>query len=104
MWHQVELVTGRLHFGRVKSGSPSVHPLQRDEMRALRRLQREQEASPHVFTSERGGPLTPKSFHTLFACIGQRAKMPFPIHPHMLRHACGYELIRSRCGEGMGPG
>ena len=23
---------------------------------------------------------------------GQAAKMPFPIHPHMLRHACGYKL------------
>ena len=28
--------------------------------------------------------MTPKSFHTLFARIGERAKMPFPIHPHML--------------------
>ena len=95
MWHQVELVTGRLHVRQVKSGSPSVHPLQRDEMRALRRLQREQEASPHVFSSERDGPLTPKSFHTLFARIGFRAKMPFPVHPHMLRHACGYALANA---------
>jgi hypothetical protein len=23
---------------------------------------------------------------------GKAAKMPFPIHPHMLRHACGYKL------------
>jgi integrase len=94
-WHQVELATGRLHVRRVKSGSPSVHPLQGDEMRALRRLQREQEASSHVFSSERGGPLTPKSFHTLFARIGLRAKMPFPTHPHMLRHACGYALANA---------
>jgi integrase len=95
MWHQVELATGRLHVRRVKSGSPSVHPLQGDEMRALRRLQREQEASPHVFTSEPGGPLTAKSFHTLFARIGLRAKLPFPVHPHMLRHACGYALANA---------
>jgi hypothetical protein len=33
-----------------------------------------------------GRPMTPKSFHTLFA----QAKMPFTIHSHMLRHACGY--------------
>jgi site-specific recombinase XerD len=25
----------------------------------------------------------------LFARIGLRAKLPFPVHPHMLRHACG---------------
>jgi integrase len=38
MWHQVELAAGRLHVRRVKSGSPSVHPMQGDEIRALRRL------------------------------------------------------------------
>jgi integrase len=95
MWHQVELATGRLHVRRVKSGSPSVHPMQGDEIRALRRLQREQEASPHVFTSERGGPLTAKSFNTLFGRIGLRAKLPFPVHPHMMRHACGYALANA---------
>jgi len=36
--------------------------------------------------------MTPKSFHTLIARLGERAGMPFPIHPHMLRHACGYKL------------
>ena len=30
--------------------------------------------------------MTPKAFHALFARIGLRAKMPFPVHPHMLRH------------------
>jgi site-specific recombinase XerD len=36
-----------------------------------------------------------KSFHTLIARLGERAKMPFPIHPHMLRHACGYALANA---------
>jgi integrase len=36
------------------------------------------------------GPMTPEAFHALFGRIGARAKMPFPIHPHMLRHGCGY--------------
>ena len=43
-WSQVELSTGRLHVRRAKNGTPSVHPLQGDEIRALRRLQREQMA------------------------------------------------------------
>jgi integrase len=94
MWHQVELATGRVHVRRVKQGSPSVHPMQGDEIRALRRLQREQ-ASPYAFTSERGGPMTPKAFHALFARIGTWAKMPFPVHPHMLRHGCGYALANA---------
>ena len=67
--------TGRLHVRRAKHGSPSVHPMQGDEIRALRRLQREQEASPHVFASERGGPMSAKSFGTLFTRLGERAGM-----------------------------
>ena len=80
---------------RSKSGTPSVHPIRGDELRALRRPQREQAPSPHLFASERGGPMTPKSFHTLIARLGERAGMPFPIHPHMLRHACRYALANA---------
>src|SRR5512140_1701393 len=106
-WSQVELATGRLHVRRAKNGSPSVHPMQGDEIRALRRLQREQGASSHVFMTERDGPMTPKAFHALFGRIGERAKMPFPVHPHMLRHGCGYALanaghIPGRCRLGLG--
>jgi integrase len=61
----------------------------------LRRLQREQPLGPHVFTSERGSPMTPKSFHTLISRLGERAGMPFPIHPHMLRHACSFALANA---------
>ena len=42
-WHQIELAAGRLHVRRSKRGTPSVHPIQGDELRALRRLQREQQ-------------------------------------------------------------
>jgi integrase len=94
-WHQVELNAGRLHVRRSKRGTPSVHPIQGDEQRALRRLQREQPPSPYVFTSERGGPIAPKSLHTLISRLGERAGMAFPIHPHMLRHGCGYALANA---------
>jgi integrase len=40
-WHQIELDQGRLHVRRAKNGTPSVHPIRGDEIRALRRLQRE---------------------------------------------------------------
>jgi hypothetical protein len=94
-WSQVELATGRLHVRRAKNGSPSVHPMQGDEIRALRRLQREQGLSSHIFMTERDGPMTPKTFHALLGRIGERAKMPFPVHPHMLRHGCGYALANA---------
>ena len=46
----------------------------------------------YVFVSERGGPISPIGFHRLIQRLGEAAKMPFPIHPHMLRHACGFKL------------
>jgi integrase len=90
-WEQVEL--GRnavLHVRRVKQGVPSVHPLQGDEMRALRELKRST-ASPFVFTSERGAPFTTAGFAKMVARTGEAAKLK-GVHPHMLRHACGYAL------------
>jgi type 1 fimbriae regulatory protein FimB/type 1 fimbriae regulatory protein FimE len=53
-WEQIELANALLHVRRVKQGSPATHPLTGRELRALRRLQREQQPkSPFVFISER---------------------------------------------------
>ena len=54
-WHQIEFSEGRLHVHRVKNGTPSVHPIRGDEMRALRKLRREYPSDAYVFVSERGG-------------------------------------------------
>jgi integrase len=92
-WHQIELDAGRLHVRRAKHGTPSVHPIRGDEIRALRKLQRENPPrGAYVFISERGGPMSTLGFHHLVARLGKAAKMPFSVHPHMLRHACGFKL------------
>src|SRR5262249_38839341 len=91
-WQQIELSEGRLHVHRVKNGIPSVHPIRGDEMRGLRKLRRDYPRDAYVFVSERGGPISPIGFHRLIQRVGEAAKMPFPIHPHMLRHACGFKL------------
>ncbi len=91
-WEQVDLVHARLHVSRAKNGIPSVHPLTGTELRALRRLQREQEPGRYVFLSERGAPMGPAGFRRMITRLGKTAKMPFSVHPHMLRHACGFKL------------
>jgi len=91
-WQQIELSEGRLHVHRVKNGIPSVHPIRGDEMRALRKLRRDYPRDAHVFVSERSGPISPIGFHRLVQRLGEAAEMPFPINPHMLRHACGFKL------------
>jgi integrase len=92
-WDQVDFTTAILHVRRVKQGSPSTHPILGDELRALRRLQREQEPkSSFIFTSERGAPFTTAGFARMVERAGAEAKLGFKAHPHMLRHACGYAL------------
>ena len=92
-WQQIEFATGALHVRRVKRGTPSTHPVLGDELRALRRLKREQEPkSPFVFTSERGAPFSTAGFARMVERAGTGARLGFKAHPHMLRHACGYAL------------
>ena len=91
-WDQVDLTQGLLHVARLKNGSPSTHPLRGPEIWALRRLKRESEASPYVFITERGGPLTTSTVRKLVARAGEAASIGFPVHPHMLRHAAGFKL------------
>jgi integrase len=92
-WDQIDFASATLHVRRVKRGTPSTHPIMGDELRALRRLQREQEPkSPFVFTSERAGPFTTAGFARMVERAGVEAKLPFKTHPHMLRHACGFAL------------
>jgi integrase len=92
-WDQIDFDTATLHVRRVKQGSPSTHPILGDELRRLRRLQREQEAkSPFVFTSERGAPFGTAGFARMVERAGKEANLGFKAHPHMLRHACGFAL------------
>ena len=55
-------------------------------------LTRESPTQTYVFVTERGGPMSTIGFRHLIQRLGQAAKMPFSLHPHMLRHACGYKL------------
>ena len=92
-WDQVDLEHALLHVRRLKNGSPATHPLTGKELRALRRLQREQELkSPFVFTSERGTPFTRRGFQAMVERAGKASGFDMKIHPQMLRHACGFKL------------
>lgn len=94
-WDLIDLSLGSVHINRAKNGVASVHPLRGPEIRALRRLKREQSPSPYTFTTERGGPLTTSTVRKMVARAGTNAGLPFPVHPHMLRHACGYALANA---------
>ena len=89
-WDAIDFAHGQIHVSRAKNGSPSVHPLSGVELRALRRLKREQDPpSPFVFTSERGSPFTTAGWRKMVARLGVAAKL---VLDPMLRHACGFQL------------
>ena len=80
-------------YGRRKYSTFTTHLLTGKELRALRRLQREQNTkSPFVFTSERGTPFTKRGFEAMVERAGKATGFDMKIHPHMLRHACGFKL------------
>jgi site-specific recombinase XerD len=89
---QVDFKGGVLHVSRVKNGRPSTQPLAGQEIRELRKLFRAWPDGRFIFQNERGGPLTPAGFRKTLARIGAASPLGFPVHPHMLRHGCGYYL------------
>jgi len=91
-WEQVDLKAGLLHVQRLKHGVPSTHPLRGPELRALRQLRRDWADGAYLFVSERGGPMTASNVRKLMASAALLARIPFPVHPHMLRHSTGYKL------------
>ncbi len=91
-WDQVDFRCAQMHVHRLKNGSPATHPIEGDELRLLRRLRKEYPETPFVFTTERGGPLTRSTASKIMTRAGQEAGLPFPVHPHMLRHSTGYYL------------
>jgi type 1 fimbriae regulatory protein FimB len=93
---QLDWSTAHLWVARKKGSLSTQHPLGGDELRALRAWFRVRERHPYrhlpyVFLSERG-PCMRQMFNYLVAAIGRRAGLLMPVHPHMLRHSCGYAL------------
>jgi len=91
-WQQINLKTAHIHARRLKGSRPSVHPLSGEEMRALRQLQRDFSDSAYIFVLERGSPMSADAARKIIRKSGEEAELQSPVHPHMLRHGCGYYL------------
>jgi integrase len=87
-WDQLDLKKGTILVKRLKNGEQSTQALNREELHGLRKLPKD---SNFVFLGQRG-PLFVDSFQLLVKKAGQAAKLGFPVHPHMLRHARGFDL------------
>lgn len=90
-WSQVDFKHAELHVKRLKNGTPSVHPIKGDELRLLRKVKRDY-GGKFVFVTERGTPLSRSSVSAIVKRAAVCAEVELKVHPHMLRHACGYYL------------
>ncbi|MGK7892400.1 MAG: tyrosine-type recombinase/integrase [Xenococcus sp. (in: cyanobacteria)] len=91
-WSDVDLKEGTIYIRRIKGSRSGRHPLQGDEMRALKKLKRDGEPSPFVFTGNRHTPLSERTISHIVHQAGLWAAFDFTVHAHLLRHACGYYL------------
>lgn len=91
-WEQVNLQTGHIYIRRLKGSRDGTHPLQDDELKALRKLKRRSPQSPHIFVSSAGNQLSADAARKVIVRAGKESGLTFPVHPHMLRHSCGYDL------------
>ena len=88
----VNLERARLWVERLKGSLSVEHPIAGDELRAIRKyLASREDKLPWLFVSERGAPLTRHAVNYLIAAAGEKAGLGH-VHPHMLRHSCGYAL------------
>ncbi|EEE0460297.1 tyrosine-type recombinase/integrase [Salmonella enterica] len=98
-YSDVDLCGGSLYVRRLKNGLSTVHPLQADSRSLLQKWFERRHyhlsdgvTSDWLFISRNGMKLSRQRVFMMARKYGKQAGLPFPVHPHMLRHACGYEL------------
>lgn len=91
-WSDVDF-GGSIHINRLKKGKSGRHPIRKPEFVALHKLKKEQKIrTPYLFISQQNTPLSDRLVRNIISKAGKLAQLPFSVHPHMLRHACGYYL------------
>jgi integrase len=88
-WDDIDLPKRTIIVRRLKGSTDSVHYLERDEMIGLKLLRRQQQAdgikAAYVFINERGQPFGRMGIGRMIERAGEAARLPFPVHVHMLR-------------------
>ncbi|HEM8838355.1 TPA: tyrosine-type recombinase/integrase [Klebsiella aerogenes] len=93
----IDLEARSIYIRRLKNGFSTIHPLTREELPLLLAWLYERDAwrnadSPFVFLSQKKGSLSRSYVRDIFCHLGEKAGLSVRVHPHMLRHACGYAL------------
>jgi site-specific recombinase XerD len=86
-----------LHIQRLKNGNATTQPMHNGELGAVNAwLKARTKMQPHsnwLFISERRKPLSRFTVCSLVTKYAEAAGLEdLAVHPHMMRHACGYSL------------
>src|SRR5262245_52619107 len=88
----LDLQQSRLQVRRLKGGLDTEQPVAGDELRAIKKyLATRADNLPWMFASERQTQLDRSTVAYIARRAGERAGLGH-VHPHMLRHSCGYYL------------
>ena len=88
----INLKQSSLWVKRIKNSLSTQQPIPGDELRAIKRyLATRNDRLPWLFVSERGHEMTRQAVNYIIKTAGERAGLGH-VHPHMLRHSCGYYL------------
>ncbi|EAW1288342.1 tyrosine recombinase [Salmonella enterica subsp. enterica] len=97
-YQDMDLNAGRISVQRLKNGFSTIHPLMPDELEAIhiwsrvRSTWRGAASTEALFLSRKGGPMSRQQAYRIIRGAGELAGTVTSTTPHMLRHACGYEL------------
>lgn len=90
----IDLEGGSIYIMRLKNGFSTVHPLQPDERQLIGEWMSRRPLSNEgwLFPNAKGKHLSRQYMYRQLRRYGLLAGLAVRVHPHMLRHACGYEL------------
>lgn len=93
----IDIESKCIYIRRLKKGFSTTHPLLDDEIQALKlwlviRISYPHSDSEWLFLSRKGNPLSRQQLYQIISASGDNAGLPLEIHPHMLRHSCGFAL------------
>lgn len=94
----IDLESNEIYIRRMKNGFSTTHPIQEEEKIWLMKWLESREkklggkSSPWLFISARKEKISRQQVYTLVRHYGEMANLPIRLHPHILRHACGYAL------------
>lgn len=93
----IDIKGKNIYISRLKNGLSTIHPLQPQEIEAIsqwlyvRKYWLNNELN-YFFLSRNGTPISRQQVYSLIKKYGKMANLPVSVHPHMLRHACGFKL------------